>query len=156
MTEVYTIKQCLDGEISVDETVTTHGWVKTRRDSKLGLSFISLHDGSCFSPIQIVATDNLANYRRRSPRRSFRPAAANRRGRALAFVRGVEPSEHRFVLRSQVVELRGAELDRRYPALAGNDHDRETEERREGDDAHAAVRTCAWILCVIESLRDRP
>ncbi|CDZ78759.1 Asparagine--tRNA ligase [Legionella massiliensis] len=62
MTEVYTVKQCLDGEISVDETVTVRGWVKTRRDSKQGLSFISLHDGSCFSPIQIVATDKLDNY----------------------------------------------------------------------------------------------
>lgn len=62
MTEVYTIKQCLDGEVSVDETVTARGWVKTRRDSKAGLSFISLHDGSCFAPIQIVATESLTNY----------------------------------------------------------------------------------------------
>lgn len=62
MTEVYTVKQCLEGEISVDKTVTVRGWVKTRRDSKAGLSFISLHDGSCFSPIQIVATDVLDNY----------------------------------------------------------------------------------------------
>ncbi len=62
MTEVYTIKQCLDGEVSVDETVTVRGWVKTRRDSKAGLSFISLHDGSCFAPIQVVATESLINY----------------------------------------------------------------------------------------------
>ena len=62
MTEVFTIKQCLDGEVNVDAKVTVRGWVKTRRDSKAGLSFISLHDGSCFSPIQIVATDTLANY----------------------------------------------------------------------------------------------
>lgn len=62
MTEVYTVKQCLEGEISVDETVTVRGWVKTRRDSKAGLSFISLHDGSCFAPIQIVATETIANY----------------------------------------------------------------------------------------------
>ena len=62
MTEVYTVKQCLNGEISVDKSVTVQGWVKTRRDSKAGLSFISLHDGSCFAPIQIVATDNLVNY----------------------------------------------------------------------------------------------
>jgi len=62
MTEVYSVKQCLDGEISVDETVTVRGWVKTRRDSKAGLSFVSLHDGSCFSPIQIVIPDSLFNY----------------------------------------------------------------------------------------------
>ena len=62
MTEVFTVKQCLEGEISVDETITVRGWVKTRRDSKAGLSFISLHDGSCFGPIQIVVTENLRNY----------------------------------------------------------------------------------------------
>jgi asparaginyl-tRNA synthetase len=62
MTEVFTIKQCLDGEIPVDQTVTVRGWVKTRRDSKAGLSFLTIHDGSCFAPIQIVATDNLSNY----------------------------------------------------------------------------------------------
>jgi asparaginyl-tRNA synthetase len=59
---VSTIKQCLDGSIPVDSNVTIQGWVKTRRDSKSGLSFINLHDGSCFAPIQIVATDRLNNY----------------------------------------------------------------------------------------------
>ncbi|WP_131780903.1 asparagine--tRNA ligase [Legionella gresilensis] len=62
MTDVYTVKQCLEGEISVDETVTVQGWVKTRRDSKAGLSFINLHDGSCFSPIQLVVPAQLSNY----------------------------------------------------------------------------------------------
>lgn len=62
MTEVYTVKQCLDGEINVNEQVCVRGWVKTRRDSKAGLSFINLHDGSCFSPIQIVVTSELGNY----------------------------------------------------------------------------------------------
>ncbi|MGC1183228.1 asparagine--tRNA ligase [Legionella sp.] len=62
MTTVFTIKECLGGAINVDEQVTVKGWVKTRRDSKAGLSFINLHDGSCFAPIQIVATDGLSNY----------------------------------------------------------------------------------------------
>ncbi len=62
MSEVSSVKTCLSGEIAVDTTVTTQGWVKTRRDSKAGLSFISLHDGSCFSPIQIVAPNTLPNY----------------------------------------------------------------------------------------------
>ena len=62
MIEIYTIKQCLTGKVGVDKTVTVRGWVKTRRDSKANLSFINLHDGSCFSPIQIVATDALENY----------------------------------------------------------------------------------------------
>lgn len=49
MAEVFTIKECLDGVVNVDEQVTVRGWVKTRRDSKAGLSFISVHDGSCFA-----------------------------------------------------------------------------------------------------------
>lgn len=44
--------------------VTVKGWVRTRRDSKAegGLSFVALHDGTCFDTIQIVATGSLANY----------------------------------------------------------------------------------------------
>ena len=62
MADIYTIKQCLNGEAPVGTPVTVRGWVKTRRDSKAGLSFISLHDGLCFSPIQIVVTNDLVNY----------------------------------------------------------------------------------------------
>ncbi|HSX20244.1 MAG TPA: asparagine--tRNA ligase [Gammaproteobacteria bacterium] len=38
------------------------GWVKTRRDSKAGLSFIQLNDGSCMRNLQVVATNTLQNY----------------------------------------------------------------------------------------------
>lgn len=62
MSAVYTIEECLAGKAPLDETITVRGWVKTRRDSKAGLSFINLHDGSCFAPIQIVATNALSNY----------------------------------------------------------------------------------------------
>ncbi|MFZ4077035.1 MAG: asparagine--tRNA ligase [Legionellaceae bacterium] len=58
----YTVKSCLSGQFSPGTTVTVNGWVKTRRDSKAGLSFIALHDGLCFSPIQIVAPNTLKNY----------------------------------------------------------------------------------------------
>lgn len=62
MTKSYTIKQCLQGKLPVQSSVQVQGWVKTRRDSKAGISFISLHDGSCFQPIQLVAADTLPNY----------------------------------------------------------------------------------------------
>ncbi|MBN8598414.1 MAG: asparagine--tRNA ligase [Planctomycetes bacterium] len=44
--------------------VTLKGWVRTRRDSKAdgGLSFIALHDGTCFDTIQIVAKGDIPNY----------------------------------------------------------------------------------------------
>ena len=41
---------------------TCKGWVRTRRDSKAGLSFINLHDGTCHDPIQVVAPADLPNY----------------------------------------------------------------------------------------------
>ena len=50
------------GAEPIGTLVKVRGWVRTRRDSKAGLSFIHLHDGSCFAPIQIVAPNTLANY----------------------------------------------------------------------------------------------
>ena len=46
----------------IGDSVRVQGWVRTRRDSKGGLSFVQVHDGSCFDPIQVVATEDLANY----------------------------------------------------------------------------------------------
>lgn len=43
-------------------SVTVQGWVRTRRDSGVGLSFIAVHDGSCFATLQLVADNSLANY----------------------------------------------------------------------------------------------
>ncbi|HOX72243.1 MAG: asparagine--tRNA ligase [Dokdonella sp.] len=59
---VVSVKQALSGTLPSGSPVSVRGWVRTRRDSKAGLSFINLSDGSCFDPIQIVATDSLANY----------------------------------------------------------------------------------------------
>ena len=42
---------------------TVMGWVRTRRDSKGGFSFIEVNDGSCMSSIQIIADEKLPNYR---------------------------------------------------------------------------------------------
>jgi asparaginyl-tRNA synthetase len=56
------VKQILAGTLPVGSAVSVRGWVRTRRDSKAGLSFVNLHDGSCFDPIQVVAADTLDNY----------------------------------------------------------------------------------------------
>src|SRR4030095_7606436 len=50
------------GKAATGSRVTVRGWVRTRRDSKAGLSFIHLHDGSCFDPLQGVASVALSNY----------------------------------------------------------------------------------------------
>jgi asparaginyl-tRNA synthetase len=52
----------LKGQFDIGESVTVKGWVRTRRDSKAGLSFIALHDGSCFDAVQIIALNTLNNY----------------------------------------------------------------------------------------------
>ncbi|HBE66707.1 MAG TPA: asparagine--tRNA ligase [Planctomycetaceae bacterium] len=46
----------------VGEQVELRGWVRTRRDSKGGFSFIELNDGSCFGNVQIIADQSLPNY----------------------------------------------------------------------------------------------
>jgi asparaginyl-tRNA synthetase len=56
------VQQALSGGIAAGSEVSVRGWVRTRRDSKAGLSFINLSDGSCFAPIQIVAPASLPNY----------------------------------------------------------------------------------------------
>lgn len=54
------VKDALKGEAGRE--VTVKGWVRTRRDSKAGLSFIQLHDGTCHDAVQIVAKNDLPNY----------------------------------------------------------------------------------------------
>ncbi|HUR53293.1 MAG TPA: asparagine--tRNA ligase [Gemmataceae bacterium] len=47
---------------AVGKQVRLDGWVRTRRDSKGGFSFIELNDGSCQGNVQVVAPGELANY----------------------------------------------------------------------------------------------
>jgi asparaginyl-tRNA synthetase len=56
------ISEILAGRSKVGERVEVAGWVRTRRDSKAGLSFIHLSDGSCFEALQLVAPKSLSNY----------------------------------------------------------------------------------------------
>jgi asparaginyl-tRNA synthetase len=52
----------LAGRPPVGARATAQGWIRTRRDSKAGLSFLALHDGSCFDSLQVVAPETLGNY----------------------------------------------------------------------------------------------
>src|SRR5687768_6597397 len=52
----------LAGRAPKETPVTLKGWVRTRRDSKAGFSFIHLSDGSSFHPVQVVAPKDLPNY----------------------------------------------------------------------------------------------
>jgi asparaginyl-tRNA synthetase len=59
---VVSVADVLAGKVPVGSEVTVRGWVRSRRDSKAGLSFVHLHDGSCFAPVQVVAPADLPNY----------------------------------------------------------------------------------------------
>src|SRR5262245_17444211 len=52
----------LAGRAPKDTPVTVKGWVRTRRDSKAGISFVNVADGSSFHPVQVVAPNTLPNY----------------------------------------------------------------------------------------------
>lgn len=56
------IKDLVGGKVPLGTPVVVEGWVRTRRDSKAGLSFINVSDGTCFAPIQVVADSSLDNY----------------------------------------------------------------------------------------------
>ena len=59
---VHSIAAVLGGQIPPGGRTTIQGWVRTRRDSKAGLSFIAVHDGSCFESLQVIAPVELSNY----------------------------------------------------------------------------------------------
>jgi asparaginyl-tRNA synthetase len=49
-------------EESIGRTVLVQGWIRTRRDSKGGFSFLEVNDGSCMANLQVIADGSLANY----------------------------------------------------------------------------------------------
>src|SRR5687767_10637839 len=61
-TKSYSVREILSGQAPADAPVTVKGWVRTRRDSKAGISFVHLSDGSAFHPVQVVAPNSLPNY----------------------------------------------------------------------------------------------
>ena len=59
---VVSIKALLAGQREPGCEVTVQGWIRSRRDSKGGFSFLAVHDGSAQSAIQVVAPGELGNY----------------------------------------------------------------------------------------------
>ncbi|MGL4474027.1 MAG: asparagine--tRNA ligase [Shewanella sp.] len=59
---IASVASVFKGEFAVGSQVTVRGWVRTRRDSKAGISFLAVYDGSCFDAIQGVVPNSLENY----------------------------------------------------------------------------------------------
>ena len=62
MTKILSVEGALKGEASTGSTVCVRGWLRSKRDSKAGISFLAIHDGTSFDPIQAVVPDTLDNY----------------------------------------------------------------------------------------------
>src|ERR1700741_3766537 len=60
--KTFSVREILAGKAPADTPVRVRGWVRTRRDSKAGLSFVHVSDGSAFHPVQVVAQAALPNY----------------------------------------------------------------------------------------------
>lgn len=58
----YSVSKLFTGVVDIGSVVTIKGWVRSRRTSKAGISFIAIHDGSCFDAIQVVVPNTLKNY----------------------------------------------------------------------------------------------
>lgn len=56
------IKDLVNDESLIGQQITVDAWVRSRRDSKAGVSFIELYDGSCLETLQLVAADTLPEY----------------------------------------------------------------------------------------------
>src|ERR1700737_1649842 len=56
------VRGILAGQGPQDAAITVKGWVRTRRDSKAGISFVHLSDGSSLHLLQVVAPSTLPNY----------------------------------------------------------------------------------------------
>ena len=56
------VADILKGLVATGVPITVEGWVRTRRDTKAGLSFVNVSDGSSFNPLQVIAEQTLPNY----------------------------------------------------------------------------------------------
>ena len=59
--EKISVKSARDAS-TIGHNVLVQGWVRTRRDSKGGFSFIELNDGSSLANLQVIADGSLPNY----------------------------------------------------------------------------------------------
>ena len=61
----HSVQSLLDGPATLDSTVLVRGWLRSRRTSKAGISFLAVHDGSGFDAIHLQITDDANGTSRR-------------------------------------------------------------------------------------------
>ncbi|CAL4321909.1 asparagine--tRNA ligase [Buchnera aphidicola] len=46
----------------INQHITVFGWIRNRRDSKCGISFLDLYDGSSIKTVQVIVNQSIFNY----------------------------------------------------------------------------------------------
>ncbi|MDX9873314.1 MAG: asparagine--tRNA ligase [Spongiibacteraceae bacterium] len=59
---IVAVRDALNQPELIGQQITVRGWLRSRRDSRAGISFLALNDGSALSSLQIVAPATLPNY----------------------------------------------------------------------------------------------
>ena len=62
MTTAIDVRTALAGDNFIGRRICVRGWLRSRRDSKAGISFLAINDGSCLESIQAVVPASLGNY----------------------------------------------------------------------------------------------
>ena len=62
MSQTLSVKNLISDEALIGSHVTVQGWLRSKRDSKAGISFLAVNDGSHFDSLQCVAPKELENY----------------------------------------------------------------------------------------------
>jgi asparaginyl-tRNA synthetase len=62
MSQSCSVLAAIKGQVATGQEITIKGWIRSKRDSKAGISFLAIHDGSAFDSIQAVVPAQLANY----------------------------------------------------------------------------------------------
>ncbi len=62
MSQTHSVKNLLGDEALIGSHVTVQGWLRSKRDSKAGISFLAVNDGSHFDSLQCVTPKELENY----------------------------------------------------------------------------------------------
>ena len=107
------VADLLSGATPVETAVTLAGWLRSRRSSKGGFSFLAVHDGSAFDAIQVVADQALPQARSR-----------HRDGAVIAHILGHGQTELTLVVRAGHVDGAIADIAHQRPRHARHDQDR--------------------------------
>jgi len=95
---------------SVGDGVEIRGWVRTRRDSKGGFSFLEINDGSCMGNLQVIVPAELGNYQSEVLKLGAGCSVVARMGKPSAGSAALPPAE--FIGR---LETSGGSETSQYP-----------------------------------------